>query len=86
MGMYISFHEDKEKLLRKMAKEQYGDKKGALTAVLEEALDVLQKEKQRQAEVENAIARMKKGFDMGLGNRKAYEKRSDLYDRPGLPR
>ncbi len=84
--MYISFHEDKEKLLRKMAKDYYDDRKGALTAVLEESLDVLQKEKQRQADLEQAIARMKKGFDFGLGNRKAYEKRRDLYDRPGLPR
>lgn len=81
--MYISLGKEKEKLLRKMAQEKYGGKKGSLTAVIEEALDVLQRDQERKRSLDRAIAHMKKGF-IDLRGKKPYEKRADLYERPGL--
>ncbi len=76
--MLISLHKESEELLRRLAKERYGGKKGALSAVIEDALPALVKELKHQQAVDQLINNMKKGL-VNLKEKKAYEKREDIY-------
>ena len=80
--MMISLNDEKEKKLRGLAKELHGGRKGAISEVVSEALEAFSAEKKRMEAVNRQIALMEKGFDLGIRNGKAYEKRSDLYDQP----
>ncbi len=76
----ISLKEDKEVLLRRLAQERHGGRKGSISAIVEEALNELALRDKKMRAIQHQIALMKKGFDMGLGNRKAYKERSEIYD------
>ncbi len=82
--MYISIKNDNETNVRRWAQEDFGGKKGAISAVIDAAVETYAKEKARQKSVDRMVAHMKKGlFD--LKGKKAYEKREDLYDRRIFP-
>jgi hypothetical protein len=76
----ISLATEQENVLRRLAMELYGGKKGALSAVVSAGIDELAAKDKRQLAIEHQLALMKKGFDFGLKGRKPYENRSDLYD------
>ncbi len=82
--MYISIKNESEKKIRQWAQEEFGGKKGAIGEVVDALVESYEKEKQRQVEQEKRIKRframMDKGFKMGLGNKKPYEKREDIYE------
>lgn len=82
--MYISFGKDDQQLVRKLAEKKYGGRKGAITDVLRDAVHLLAEKEKEDAEQERRIKRfqalMEKGFKGGLGQRKAYEKRDDIYE------
>lgn len=76
----ISLNDEKEQLLRRLALERHGGKKGSISAVVEEALTELALRERKMRAIHHQIALMRKGFDMGLGNKKIYNKRSEIYD------
>ncbi len=78
----ISLDDKTEKMLRKLAKERYGGKKGSLSeAVTGAIVDSYENSvKKRREAVAELVRIMKKGIDLGLkGDEKPYERRSDLY-------
>lgn len=77
----ISLDEEHEVLLRRLAKERHGGGKGSISAIVEEGVDELAKQEKRERLLKRVVARMKKGFPMGFGNRKIYEYRDELYER-----
>lgn len=76
----ISLTEDKEKILRNLAHTVYGGRKGSLSTVIEDALEEMARRDKKLRAAKHQIALMKKGFNLGLRDKKAYEKRSDIYD------
>ena len=79
-NIIISLDDKRESELRKIAREEFGGKKGSISAVIAEALDELKKRNRRQKAINNTIKIMEKGFDLGIGKNKVYEKRDDIYD------
>lgn len=76
----ISLEENMEKLLRNLAQEMYGGKKGAISAVVEHALEEIAVKNKRLRAARHQIALMKTGFNLGLKDKKIYSKRSEIYD------
>jgi len=79
----ISLDEKHEALLRQLAQEKYGSKKGSVSAVVQEALDN-SREMERSALQKEAAKKqlrqmLQKGLDLGFKG-KVYEKREELYD------
>jgi hypothetical protein len=74
----ISLEEENERLLRKLAKEKYNNKKGALAKVISEALKSLAAKSRKKRAMERQFKWMDKGFEMG---RILVKKREDIYDR-----
>lgn len=75
-NVMISLDEDHEELLRKLAREKYGGKKGSLSEVVKEAL-----EKMKEKDREDAIAEFKELLKKGIkGKYIMYKKRSEIYD------
>lgn len=75
-NVMIALDDEHEALLRKLAQEKYGGKKGSLSEVIKEALDNLDvgtREKARK----NFIERLKKGLEFEY---KMYKNRSEIYD------
>ena len=73
----VSLDEDHEALLRQLAQEKYGSKKGSVSAVVEEALDSIKKDDQKFLAKERLKKRLKQGLDFRY---KMYQKRSEIYD------
>ncbi|MEK6981704.1 MAG: hypothetical protein AABX38_02130 [Candidatus Micrarchaeota archaeon] len=84
-NVYITLDDKHEKMLRQLAQEKYQSKKGAISEVVQEAIENLKEIEFSKKEKNRAKARLleklDKGFDFGLKGRKAYNKRNDLYDR-----
>lgn len=74
-NVMIVLDEEYETLLRRLAQEKYGGKKGSLSKVVEEALDKLKSD--RDAIKERLKRRLAKGVDFRY---KMYQKRSEIYD------
>ena len=72
----ISLDEEYEALLRRLAQEKYGGKKGSLSEIVQEALDKM-KEEDREKEIEEFGKMLRKGLRFKY---KMYEKRSEIYD------
>ncbi|MBI5223604.1 hypothetical protein HY990_04225 [Candidatus Micrarchaeota archaeon] len=71
----ISLDEEDEKLLRNLAQERYGGKKGSLSKVVKEALDKLKSDNDLVKE------RLKSRILDGLTfEYKMYQNRSEIYD------
>ncbi len=79
MGTITIFLSDKtEKKLRRLAKGKYSDSEESLAKIIEDGLDVLEKEWVRQEAHNRLIARMKKGYNLGGFKLKS---RDEIYDR-----
>lgn len=80
-AMMISLDDRHEQLLRQLAIHRYGGRKGALSKVMEAALDREAGEDAHMALVEKAVAEMREGIYSAPKGWKPYEHRSELYDR-----
>lgn len=67
-----------ESRLRRLAKKRYGNKKGALSLIVEDGLVQLEENHDRERARERLIANMENGFDGGAWK---FKNRSELYDR-----
>lgn len=74
----VSLEESAEQKLRAIANQKYKNKKGALSRVITEALDLYSKQSARQRAMDRQFKWMDEGFEMG---KIQAEKREDLYDR-----
>ncbi len=79
-NVMISLGDDKEMLLRNLAQEMYGGKKGAISAVVLHALEEVAVKNKRMRAARHQIALMKTGFNLGLKNKKVYNTRNEIYD------
>ena len=78
----VSLDERHEALLRQLATYRYQGRKGALSKVVESALDREAAEDAHLAKVEAAVAHMRKGFITGVPKDwVAYKSRAELYER-----
>jgi len=75
-NVMISLDDDYEALLRKLAQEKYGGKKGSLSEIVQEALTKMQ-DKSRTEEISEFKKMLEKGFK---GKYKMYKNRSEIYD------
>ena len=74
-NVMISLDDEYENLLRQLARERYGGKKGSLSEVVQDALSQLKSEKSIVKE------RIKKRLNVGLKFKyEMYKKRSEIYD------
>ena len=80
-NVLLSLGDEDEALLRRLARDRKGGKKGALKDLVSEAVRELAKKDARITAVRRQIALMDEGFDLGLGSRKAYGSRGELYER-----
>ncbi len=76
--MTLSLSEEKESALRALAKQKYGDSKGALSQTVEDLLSLEEREVHRRIAVQKLLALGEKGFLMG---KLKIKHRSELYDR-----
>ena len=72
----IALDEEYEELLRRLAQEKYGGKKGSLTEVVQDALDKM-KEDDREKSIEELTKRLKTGLSFKY---KMYKNRNEIYD------
>ena len=75
-NMMIALDEEYEELLRRLAQEKYGGKKGSLTEVVQDALDKM-KEDDREKSIEELTKRLKIGLSFKY---KMYKNRNEIYD------
>lgn len=82
--MYVSFNKEDQQLVRKLAEKKYGGRKGAITDVLRDAVRLLAvkdlEDAERQRRIKRFRAFLDRGLKGGLGDRKAYGSRDDLYE------
>ena len=78
--MLLSLNDEDEALLRRLAREKYHSKKGALSGVVSEAVHELAGKDRRINSARRLIEKMRRGFDLGLGSKRVYESRGELYD------
>ncbi len=74
-NVMIALDDEYEKLLRRLAQEKYGGKKGSLSEVVKEALDKLKSDRDLVKE------RLKRRLTEGISFKyKMYKKRDEIYD------
>jgi Arc/MetJ-type ribon-helix-helix transcriptional regulator len=74
-NVMIALDDEHEKLLRRLAQEKYGGKKGSLSEVVKEALDKLRSDRDVVKE------RLKKRLSEGISfEYKMYKNRNEIYD------
>lgn len=78
-NVYISLGEGYEELLRRLAKERHGTKKGAISETVQDALDQLKENEEKETLRKKFFDTLEKGINLGF-NGKLYSKRSELYD------
>lgn len=78
-NVYLSLDEDHEAILRQIAVEKYGSKKGSLSEAVMAAIDELAKENKKLAAKAKLLESMEKGYNLGFKG-KAYSTRDELYD------
>jgi len=79
----ISLDDKTEKMLRELAREKYGGKKGSLSEAATDAISSLYAssgEAKRQESLAELVKIMKKGIDLGLKGKPPYVKREELYE------
>ncbi len=79
-NVLVSLDVEREKALRTIAREEFGGKKGAISAVVASAIDELLKKKKKTRAVRHQLELMRKGFNMGLSEKAAFKKRGEVYD------
>jgi hypothetical protein len=78
-NIYLSLDDDHEAMLRQIAQEKYGSKKGSLSEAVMDAIDKLAKENKKLRAKGKLIESMEKGYKLGFKG-KAYSSRDELYD------
>jgi DNA invertase Pin-like site-specific DNA recombinase len=78
-NVYISIDDDHEAMLRRIAAERYGAKKGSISEAVMAAIDELEKKSKKERAKAKLIESMEKGYDLGFKGR-AYKTRDELYD------
>lgn len=76
--MLIALDDETEKTLRRLAKEKYGDKKGAISEMVKESIEKITKEQEWQKARDGLFASMEKGYNLGTKG-KAFT-RDEMYD------
>ncbi len=79
-NVLVSLDEKHEALLRQLAQEKYGSKKGSVSAVVVEALDELKQKEKKEMATKQLLALMEKGFNLGFKGT-AYKTRDELYEK-----
>ncbi len=78
--LVVSLDAKQDELVRRLAREKFGGKRGSLKALVLAGVEKIAAEDDRETRVKAVIARMRKGFDFGpVGMEKAYESRADIY-------
>ena len=78
-NVYVSLDEEHEVLLRRLAQEKYGGKKGSISDVIQEALNELKEKERKSRARKQFLETIDKGINLGFkGN--AYESRDEIYD------
>lgn len=78
----LSLNDETEKMLREIAKEKYGGKKGSLSEAATEAISNFYSVSSEVRKLEckkQFFALLDKGVHLGLKGKKAYENRSEIY-------
>lgn len=75
-NVMVALDDEHEALLRRLAQEKYGGKKGSLTEIVQEALDKMRAE-EKQKEITEFIELLRKGMK---GKYKMYKTRDEIYD------
>ena len=73
----LSVRDDVEKVFRRMVRERYPMKKGALGRAVTEAMELWIRERQQEKVSERALELLKLDFDLG---RRMFKTRDELYD------
>ena len=77
MGQVVMFFDDEhESRLRRLAKEMYKGKKGAMVKVASEGIDMLERESKRQRAFERMLHEAKNAKNIGIGT----FRREDAYE------
>ncbi len=76
-NVLVSLDEKHEALLRQLAQEKYGSKKGSVSSVVQEALDKIKSETNENVIKESLKKKLKEGIDFKYT---MYKKRSEIYD------
>ncbi len=79
-NVLISLDDEDEALLRRLARERRQGKKGALSGVVSEAVRGLAERDRRVKSARRLVEKMRCGFDLGLGGKRVYKSRSEIYD------
>ena len=77
-NLTVKLEDVDEKLVRELAIEKYGGKKGSIGKVLSDSISLLKKESQRELAKKRVFEGMNKGYHFG---KKLYKTRDDLHDR-----
>ncbi len=80
-NVLVSLDGEDEKLLRRLALERYGGRRGAIREIVAEGIREVASKDERRAAVRRLLSSMKEGFNLGLkGDQKPYRTRDELYD------
>jgi hypothetical protein len=74
----VSLEKSAEQKLRAIASQKYKNRKGALSKVITESLNLFSRQSARQRAMERQFRWMDKGFEMG---KILAKKREEIYDR-----
>jgi hypothetical protein len=77
-NLTVKLDDSDEKIVRNLAIEKYGGKKGSIGKVLSESIALLRKESKKEFAKQKIFEGMDKGFYFG---KKLYKTRDDLYDK-----
>ena len=75
-NVMVALDDEYEALLRRLAQEKYGGKKGSLSGIVQDALDKM-KDMNREKELEEFKKMLKKGLAFEY---KMYKNRNEIYD------
>lgn len=74
----ISLEDKKERLLRELAREKYGNKKGSLSKVTGEALKALADSSAKNRAMQRQLKWLERGFDLG---KILVKNRDEIYEK-----
>ena len=80
--MLISLDNERERMLRELARKMYGGKKGSLSNAAGDAIEmeyVSRLGSGKKAGLKRFIALVENGWPLGIGTGRAYKSREELY-------
>lgn len=78
-NVYISLDDEHEAFLRRLAQEKYESKKGAISEVIQNALDMLRENEKKEIAKKQFRETIEKGINLGFKG-KVYISRDELYE------